>query len=146
MSSEESCRKFQKELNAGAVSLVLLSLLHKQGEAMYGYEIAKHLESLAEGDLPMNEGAIYPTLRSLEKQGLLRSRTIASEAGPPRRYYQITAAGKHALSEWTSAWQYTTRFVNSVLELNDAQITATAGGKLSRTARTKPETEMRSRS
>ena len=37
-------KKFQKELNAGAASLVLLSVLSRSKEAMYGYQIAKLLE------------------------------------------------------------------------------------------------------
>ena len=37
----------------------------------------------------MNQAAIYPVLRSLEKQQLLRSRMVPSESGPPRKYYNL---------------------------------------------------------
>ena len=38
----ETLRKFQKELNAGTVSLVVLAYLNAAREPMYGYRIAKH--------------------------------------------------------------------------------------------------------
>ena len=41
MPPDDTSRKFQKELNSGAVSLVLMSVLQRNGEPMYGYEIAK---------------------------------------------------------------------------------------------------------
>lgn len=133
--SEKAIRKFQKELNSGAVSLVLLSVIHKHREPMYGYEIAKRLNELTDGDLPMNQAAIYPVLRSLEKQELLRHRLIPSESGPPRKYYQLTSAGKRALRDWELVWKNTTSFVDFVLEMNNAE-SAKSGRKVSRTART----------
>ena len=39
--TEIHLKKFQKELSAGMVSLVLLSLLGQAAEPMYGYQIAK---------------------------------------------------------------------------------------------------------
>jgi PadR family transcriptional regulator PadR len=134
--TDHSQKKFQKELNAGAVSLVLLAILQKQREPMYGYEIARQLESLAEGDLPMHQGAIYPALRSLERQGLLRSRMIPSDAGPPRKYYQLTAAGKTALADWKPVWQRTKQFVDLLLEGCDERDSKSADPKVSHRART----------
>jgi PadR family transcriptional regulator PadR len=136
MPPDNSRKKFQKELNAGAISLVLLAILQKQREPMYGYEIAKQLESLAEGDLPMHQGAIYPALRSMERQGLLRSRMIPSDSGPPRKYYQLTAAGKAALADWKPVWQRTKQFVDLLLEGCDEHDSKTTDSKISRSART----------
>ncbi len=101
--SDESLKKFQKEMNSGAVSLVILALIRKQGRAMYGYEIAKQLEAASGLELPMNQAAVYPVLRSLEKQGLLTSRMVPSDSGPPRKYYELTATGKRALPLWNKA-------------------------------------------
>ena len=67
-------KKFQKELNSGTSSLVLLSVLSRSKEAMYGYQIAKLLEE-SDPDFPMmKQGTLYPVLRSLEENGLLESR------------------------------------------------------------------------
>jgi PadR family transcriptional regulator PadR len=113
-------RKFQKELNAGAIALMLLGTLHRAGRAMYGYEIAKHLSVVADGALPMNQGALYPALRSLEKSGLLASDVEPSVSGPPRRYYRITVEGVAALGDWIAAWERTKTFVDAVLEQEHA--------------------------
>jgi PadR family transcriptional regulator, regulatory protein PadR len=123
-------RKFQKELNAGATSLALLGLLGRAKRAMYGYEVAKQLEAKAGGSLPMNQGALYPVLRSLEQQGLLSSHVEPSVAGPARKYYAITPAGRQALRRWLATWQNTTRFVNSVLEDDDERPTQRRGANV----------------
>src|SRR4029434_10203384 len=116
MDLEAANRKFQKELNAGAGSLVILGLLQRAGRAMYGYEIGKRLEELAAGSLPMHQGALYPALRSLERGGLLSSEVEPSVSGPPRRYYRITPPGQQALADWIVAWTRTKQFVDTVLE------------------------------
>jgi PadR family transcriptional regulator PadR len=109
-------KKFQKELNAGTSSLVLLSVLSRSHEAMYGYQIAKMLEQ-DEPNIPMmKQGALYPVLRSLEENGLLVSTVEPSVSGPPRRYYKITKNGRAALDEWTELWKQTKKFVDSILK------------------------------
>ena len=113
--SELQLRKFQKELSAGTVSLALLAVLGSAGEPMYGYQIAKRLESL-DGVLSGKQSALYPVLRNLSAAGLLDSHVEPSVAGPPRRYYRITEAGRLTLQQWTAAWRATRDSVDAVLE------------------------------
>lgn len=113
---EAQLRKFQKELSAGTVSLALLAVLAAAGEPMYGYQIAKTLERFGEGVLSGKQSALYPVLRNLQGAGLLDSFVEPSDAGPPRRYYRITAAGRTALSDWGAAWRATRDSVDAVLE------------------------------
>jgi PadR family transcriptional regulator, regulatory protein PadR len=77
------------------------------------YQTALVLAALAAGrhhgfdimdatDLP--SGTVYPILRRLDADGLVRSRwerdtTARKEQRPPRRYYELTAAGEARLSE-----------------------------------------------
>lgn len=110
---ESLARKFQKELNAGLVALVLLSILDRADEDLYGYQIAKQLQG--EGaDSPVKQGALYPVLRTLSAQGLLTSRVVPSYAGPPRRYYRITDLGRATLRRWLEIWHHTRSFVDGV--------------------------------
>ncbi|MHB8050647.1 MAG: PadR family transcriptional regulator [Coriobacteriia bacterium] len=109
-------RKFQKELNAGTVALVLLSVLHRSQEPLYGYQIAKRLEEAETGGVAIKQGTLYPVLRSLEGQGLLASRVEPSVSGPPRKYYSITGEGIEVLDAWTEAWRTTREFVDRTLE------------------------------
>ena len=98
-------KKFQKELNAGIASLVLLSVLDKSKKPMYGYQIARLLEDYSGDAAFMKQGALYPVLHSLEGSGLLKSNVEPSVSGPPRRYYEITSQGRKTLVEWQGVWK-----------------------------------------
>ena len=97
-------KKFQKEMNSGTASLVLLSVLSQSKEPMYGYQIAKLLDENREDSIAMKQGTLYPVLRSLEKNALLSSKVEPSVSGPPRRYYTITDEGHDALTHWAEIW------------------------------------------
>lgn len=109
-------KKFQKELNAGTSSLVLLSVLSRSRKPMYGYQIAKMLEESGPAIPMMKQGAFYPVLRSLEENGLLESIVEPSVSGPPRRYYTITDDGRKSLQEWMEIWKQMKKFVDSILK------------------------------
>ena len=109
-------RKFQKELNGGLVSLVLLAVLAASTEDLYGYEIAKRLQRASAGEPLFKEGTVYPVLRALSASGLLSSRIVPSYSGPPRRYYRITDAGRAMLEQWFATWRATRDFVNRFTE------------------------------
>ena len=109
-------RKFQKDLNAGLVSLVLLGVLERSAEDLYGYEIAKRLQKANEGEALFKEGTVYPVLRALAAAGLLTSRVVPSYSGPPRRYYRITDDGRAVLREWSAIWRQTRAFVDLFIE------------------------------
>jgi len=109
-------KKFQKELNAGTSSLILLSVLGRSQAPMYGYQIARMLEESGP-DIPMmKQGTLYPVLRSLEENGLLESTVEPSVSGPPRRYYRITEDGRAAKAEWLEIWKQTKKFVDANLK------------------------------
>ena len=114
-SDDPRVRKFQRELSAGTVALVLLALLDGADGPMYGYQVAKRLEGAARGALGMKQGTLYPVLRSLETLGLLASEVEPSVAGPPRRYYTITDEGRAMLDRWRGIWDDTRTFVDALL-------------------------------
>jgi PadR family transcriptional regulator PadR len=114
--TETLTRKFQKELNAGIASLVLLSVLEKNAEPMYGYQIAKLLEEYSGDASFMKQGALYPVLHSLENSGLLESKVEPSVSGPPRRYYEITSHGRETLVIWQGVWKQMKSFVDRAIK------------------------------
>ena len=116
--TSEANKKFQKEINAGTAALVLLGVLSQSDEPMYGYKIAKMIESQGGDVRMMKQGALYPVLRSLENSGFLESRVDPSVTGPPRRYYSITKEGQKILSDWIRLWDQTKDFVDTVLKGN----------------------------
>jgi PadR family transcriptional regulator, regulatory protein PadR len=110
----EAIKKFQKELNGGTASLVLLGVLNNAKSPMYGYQIAKLIEGQTRDVDIMKQGALYPVLRSLEATGLLQSEVEPSVSGPPRRYYKITEAGRHCFLKWVEIWDQTRELVEAV--------------------------------
>lgn len=115
MDIEVHRRKFQKELNAGTVALVLLALLADAKEPLYGYQIAKRLEAEDDSMVTGKQSALYPVLRNLSAAGLLESWVEPSVSGPPRRYYRITSRGRTVLEDWQRQWRKTRRFVDGLL-------------------------------
>lgn len=109
---EPVARKFQRELHTGLVGLVLLSLLDRVDGDLYGYQIAKQLQSRAPHLGVVKQGAIYPVLRNMSAARLLASRVVPSYAGPPRRYYRITDQGRAVLRQWLMIWEQTRDFVD----------------------------------
>lgn len=119
--TELHLKKFQKELSAGTVALVLLAVLGQAPEPMYGYQIAKRLERGGENSLGGKQSALYPVLRNLHAAALLDSFVEPSVSGPPRRYYAITAQGRRTLQDWITAWSSARDFVDSILQATPLQ-------------------------
>lgn len=98
MGDPDAFSKLELELRRGVVVLATLSQLYTP---RYGYELR---QALAEQGLPIEEGTLYPLLRRLEGQGLLKSEWRI-EDGPPRRYYSLNADGRRLLKNLTESWQ-----------------------------------------
>lgn len=80
------------QLYKGSLSTIILKLLEENGR-MYGYEITQRVKQLTNGELVINEGALYPALHKLEGEGALTV-TIESFGNRMRKYYAITKVGK----------------------------------------------------
>jgi PadR family transcriptional regulator, regulatory protein PadR len=100
-------RNAVSQLRKGTLEYCVLALL-RDGQR-YGFELVRTL-SEADG-LLVSEGTIYPLLSRLRRDHLVSTSWQESEAGPPRRYYQLTDAGKRALADFNDEWA---RFRNAV--------------------------------
>ena len=76
----------KKFLN-GTLNTILLALLRENGK-MYGYEICQLTKEKTDNNILLTEGAIYPALHRLEKEGLLIS-SKEKVNGRVRKYYSI---------------------------------------------------------
>jgi DNA-binding PadR family transcriptional regulator len=81
------------------VRMPLLALLAK--EPAHGYELKLRFEHMF-GNVypPPNIGQIYLTLQRLERSGLVRSQDVVQSARPNKRVYELTAAGREAVTAW----------------------------------------------
>jgi PadR family transcriptional regulator PadR len=59
----------------------------------------------------VSEGTVYPLLSRLKLLGLLNSEWVESDAGHPRKYYFLTAAGKERARSMFQVW---TKFSASI--------------------------------
>jgi len=79
---------------------ILLALV---GCDRHGLGIADEIERASEGTLELGPGTLYRSLAEMAEDGLIRSvRAPTSDADPRRKYYRITAAGRHLLAAETA--------------------------------------------
>ncbi len=97
MPNSESLDNVILELRRGVIVLAVLSQL---SEEQYGYSLLKRL---GDRGLDIDQGTLYPLLRRLESQNLLRS-VWKIEATRPRRYYVISPEGKKTLTRLKKEW------------------------------------------
>lgn len=67
--------------------------------------VADILKKLGGTDFATGEGTLYPLLSRLRREKLVDYEWVESEAGPPRKYYHLTDAGKKQLQELENYWQ-----------------------------------------
>ncbi|HKB29363.1 MAG TPA: PadR family transcriptional regulator [Streptosporangiaceae bacterium] len=88
------------QMRRGLLPYCVLALL--RDAQRYGFELVRTLGGI--DGMVTGEGTIYPLLARLRRQGLVETTWQESTAGPPRRYYRLTPAGRHALGEFTAEW------------------------------------------
>jgi PadR family transcriptional regulator PadR len=87
-------------LRRGTLEFCVLATV--ENEDRYGTEIVRRFGT--EAGLAASEGTIYPLLSRLRRAGWLDSKWSESPAGPPRRYYTLTPAGRAALEHFRTEW------------------------------------------
>lgn len=93
-------RNTLSQLRRGTVEYCVLALL--RDEERYGFDLVRALSQV--DGLVMSEGTIYPLLSRLRREHLVTTSWRESAAGPPRRYYRLTEAGRAALADFTKEW------------------------------------------
>src|SRR2546430_13894408 len=105
-------RSIERELKRGSIELAVLHVL-SWGEA-YGYEIVTKLVDQTNGALEVTDGTLYPVLYRLEAAGHVEVRWETLKRGVPRKYYQLTKAGRAELARVTQEW---TAFADALTRL-----------------------------
>ena len=109
-------RNSLSQLRRGTVEYCVLALL--RDGAKYGFELVRSLSDV--DGLVTSEGTIYPLLTRLRRDRLVTSFWQESEAGPPRRYYELTEAGHAALAGFTQEWARFRDAVDALLAQEDS--------------------------
>mgnify|MGYP001458484244 CR=1 FL=1 len=84
----------------GLLEFAILTII--AGERVY---VADMLGKLADTPFATQEGTLYPLLAKLRREELVDHEWVESEAGPPRKYYQLTEKGAAHLAELSDYWR-----------------------------------------
>lgn len=76
------------------------------GESVYAADI---LARLRPTEFATQEGTLYPLLSKMRRDGLVDWEWQESEAGPPRKYYRLTAKGRERLRQMSAYWKEITK-------------------------------------
>jgi PadR family transcriptional regulator PadR len=96
MSLEEKFTAIRK----GLLEFLVLKII--SANQVYAADILKELNAT---EFATQEGTLYPLLSKMRREELVDYEWKESEAGPPRKYYELTAKGREALRETHDYWQ-----------------------------------------
>jgi PadR family transcriptional regulator PadR len=96
-------------LRKGLLEFVVLQII--SAEKVYVADILKQLSGT---EFATQEGTLYPLLSKMRRDGLLDYEWKESEAGPPRKYYALTAKGQEQLQETLDYWEKLNRTVKQL--------------------------------
>src|SRR5271167_1335689 len=96
-------------LRKGLLEFLVLRIV--SGSTVYVADILKRLSGT---DFATQEGTLYPLLSRLRREGLVDYEWQESEAGPPRKYYRLTASGKAQLAELDAYWARLNKTISDI--------------------------------
>lgn len=99
----------------GTLNLLILKAVEE--EPHHGLGIARRIRSSTEDSLSIEEGALYPALHRLERDGLLEASWGTSENNRRAKFYALTAAGSRRLARERDDWLRHTLAVSRLLDV-----------------------------
>jgi PadR family transcriptional regulator, regulatory protein PadR len=87
-------------IRKGLLEFLILKIV--AADKVYAADI---LERLSDTEFATQEGTLYPLLSKMRRDGLLDYEWQESDAGPPRKYYELTTKGKSQLGELDDYWK-----------------------------------------
>ncbi|HEU4937586.1 MAG TPA: PadR family transcriptional regulator [Vicinamibacterales bacterium] len=87
-------------IRKGLLEFLILKIV--AADKVYAADI---LERLSDTEFATQEGTLYPLLSKMRRDGLLDYEWRESDAGPPRKYYELTSKGKSQLAELDDYWK-----------------------------------------
>lgn len=111
------------QLLKGVLDLAVLAVVGD--EDGYGYDVLRRLR--AAGLDGVGDASVYGTLRRLYASGALTSYVVPSDAGPHRKYYGITTAGRAQLEQQREDWEQFSATVTRLLQQGSRNQTTQQG-------------------
>ncbi len=101
------------DLLPGTLDLLILKAVSLGPQ--HGYGVLVRIGQLSQGALEIEQGALYPALYRLERQGLLEAEWGSSENNRRAKFYSLTPSGRKRLREETVGWNSLTAAMAAVL-------------------------------
>lgn len=101
------------ELLPGTLDLLILKAVSLG--PLHGYGVLLRIRQISGEALLIEQGALYPALYRLERQGLLDTEWGVSDNNRRAKYYRLTAAGRKRLRQETESWNRLVSAIGSAL-------------------------------
>jgi PadR family transcriptional regulator, regulatory protein PadR len=105
----------QVQMRKGIIEFCILEIISR-GE-VYASDM---LDELTAAKMIVVEGTLYPLLTRLKNAGLLDYTWVESSAGPPRKYYKLTATGQEFLDQLRNTWKEVEASIEYITKNNKA--------------------------
>jgi transcriptional regulator len=89
---------------------------------LHGYGVLLRIAQITASALMIEQGALYPALFRLVRQGLLKASWGTSENNRRAKFYELTAAGRRRLREETDGWNRLAVAIASALAARPEEI------------------------
>lgn len=99
----------------GTLNLLVLQAL--RDDPLHGLAISRRIEDASGDVLSIGEGALYPALHRMERDGLVEGSWGVSEKKRRAKFYRLTDRGRRRLDREVERWKAHTEAVGAVLEL-----------------------------
>ena len=110
----------QAQLLPGTLDLLILRAVSLG--PLHGYGILLRIGQISDNALLIEQGALYPGLYRLVKQGLLKTTWGTSENNRRAKYYELTATGRKRLREETEDWNRLVAAMSSALAVQPGEL------------------------
>jgi len=109
----------EAELLPGTLDLLILKAVSLG--PLHGYAVLSRIEQISGQRLFVEQGALYPALFRLVRQGLLKTEWGKSENNRRAKFYELTAKGRKRLQEETDWWKRSAAAVTAALAARPQQ-------------------------
>src|SRR5262245_60540150 len=103
----------QAQLLPGTLDLLILKAVSLG--PLHGYGVLLRIEQISGRALLVEQGALYPALFRLVRQGLLKASWGISDNNRRAKFYELTPAGRRRLREETAGWNRLATAIAAVL-------------------------------
>lgn len=108
------------ELLPGTLDLLILKAV-SLGK-LHGYGVLLRIEQITGGALHIQQGALYPALYRVERQGLIDSEWGVSDNNRRAKYYKLTALGRQRLRDESASWNRFSEAMATALRATSQEI------------------------